>query len=83
MPAEHVLKLQEDIAFETASAMMVKGLTARYLLRDSYVVGPDDTILIQADAGGVSLIMIQWAKLLGATVIGTVSTEEKAALARL
>ncbi len=82
MLAAHVLKLQEGIAFKTASAMMVKGLTARYLLRDSYVVGPIDTILIQAAAGGVGLIMIQWAKLLGATVIGTVSTEEKAALAQ-
>jgi len=82
MPAENVLKLHDGIAFETASAMMVKGLTARYLLRDSYDVGPGDTILIQAAAGGVGLIMIQWAKLLGATVIGTVSTDEKADLAR-
>lgn len=82
MPAEYILRLPDEIAFETASAMMVKGLTARYLLRDSYDVGPENTILIQAAAGGVGLIMIQWAKLLGATVIGTVSTEEKADLAK-
>ena len=62
--------------------MMVRGMTARYLLREAYEVKPGDTILIHAAAGGVGLIMCQWAKHLGATVIGTVSSDEKAAVAR-
>ena len=82
IPAEFVLKLPDDISFETASAMMVKGMTAQYLLRQSYEVKAGDTILIQAAAGGVGLIMTQWAKHIGATVIGTVGTEEKSELAK-
>ena len=82
MPAEFVIKLPNEISFEIASAMMVKGMTARYLLRQSYNVKSGDTILIQAAAGGVGLIMTQWAKYIGATVIGTVSKKEKADLVK-
>jgi NADPH2:quinone reductase len=66
----------------TAAAMMIRGMTARYLLQKTYPVRPGDTILIHAAAGGVGLIMCQWAKHLGATVIGTVGNAEKAAIAR-
>ena len=82
MPAKFVLALPNDIEYQTAAAMMVKGMTAQYLVRQCYDVKAGDTILIQAVAGGVGLILCQWAKHLGATVIGTVSTEEKAELAR-
>ncbi len=82
MPAERVLKLPEDISFDTAAAMMLKGLTAQYLLRQIYKVGPGDTILFHAAAGGVGMIACQWAKSLGASVIGTVGSDDKAALAR-
>ena len=80
--AERVVKLPEAISFETAAAMMLKGLTAQYLLRRTYRVKKGDTILMHAAAGGVGLIVCQWAKLLGATVIGTVGTEEKAKIAK-
>jgi NADPH2:quinone reductase len=80
--AKFVVPLPENISYETAAAMMLKGLTAEYLLFRSYKVQPGDAILIHAAAGGVGLIMCQWAKLLGATVIGTVGGEEKAKLAR-
>ena len=69
-------------ASSTAAAMMLQGMTAQYLLRRTYKVKPGDTIVVHAAAGGVGLIMCQWAKHLGATVIGVVSTEEKAELAR-
>lgn len=82
MPSSHLVKLPDAISFETGAAMMLQGLTAQYLLRRTYEVKPGDTILFHAAAGGVGLIACQWAKALGATVIGTVSTEEKAALAR-
>jgi len=82
IPADRLVKLPEAIAFKTAAAMMLQGLTAQYLLRRTYRVQPGDTILIHAAAGGVGLIVCQWAKALGATVIGTVSSDEKAALAR-
>ena len=82
MPADRLVKLPEAISFEQAAAMMLKGMTAQYLLRTTYRVRPGDTILIHAAAGGVGLIVCQWAKLLSATVIGTVGTDEKAALAR-
>ncbi len=78
MPADRVVKIPDDIDDETAAAMMLKGLTAQYLLRQVYKVQSGDTILFHAAAGGVGLIACQWAKHLGATVIGTVSTEEKA-----
>ncbi|PCI40797.1 MAG: quinone oxidoreductase [Rhodospirillaceae bacterium] len=79
---EHLVKLPDDISNKTAAAMMLKGLTAQYLLRRTYNVKAGDTILMQAAAGGVGLIVCQWAKHLGATVIGTVGSEEKAELAR-
>jgi NADPH:quinone reductase len=82
MPAQHVLKLPNNISFETAAAMMLKGLTAQYLLRRVYPVGPKNTILFHAAAGGVGLIACQWAKHLGARVIGTCSSPEKARLAQ-
>ena len=82
LPAKFVLALPEDIDYQSAGAMMVKGMTAQYLIRQCYDVQAGDTILIQAVAGGVGLILCQWAKHIGATVIGTVSTEEKAELAR-
>jgi NADPH2:quinone reductase len=80
--ADRVVKLPSAINDRTAAAMMLQGMTARYLIRDIYKVGPGDTILIHAAAGGVGLIVCQWAAALGATVIGTVSSDEKAALAK-
>ncbi|MGD1146635.1 MAG: quinone oxidoreductase [Thermoanaerobaculaceae bacterium] len=80
--AERLVPLPGDVRDETAAAAMLKGMTAQYLLRRTCKVEPGDAILIHAAAGGVGLIACQWAKHLGATVIGTVSTEEKAALAR-
>jgi len=80
--ADRVVKLPNAIDGRTAAAMMLQGMTARYLIRDIYKVGPGDTILIHAAAGGVGLIVCQWAAALGATVIGTVSSDEKAALAK-
>ena len=82
IPADRVVKLPAGIADETAAAMMLQGMTVQYLIRRVYPVKAGDTILIHAAAGGVGLILCQWASALGATVIGTVSTEEKAALAR-
>ena len=82
MPTTRLVKLPASISDETAAALILKGLTAHYLIRSTYRVKAGDTILIQAAAGGVGLIMCQWARSLGATVIGTVSTDEKAALAR-
>lgn len=81
MPAARLVKLPPEIGFDTAAAMMLKGLTAQYLLRQTFPVKAGDTILIHAAAGGVGLIVCQWARLLGATVIGTVGSEAKAALA--
>ena len=80
--AQHLVKIPESISNETAAAMMLKGLTAHYLLFRTYPVQPGDTILVYAAAGGVGLILCQWAKLLGATVIGCVGSNEKAALAK-
>ena len=82
VPAARVLKLPDAIGERTAAAMMIRGMTARYLLHDTYAVKPGDAILVHAAAGGVGLILCQWAKHLGATVIGTVSTDEKAMVAR-
>jgi NADPH:quinone reductase len=79
--ADRLVKLPEDISFEQAAGMMLQGMTARMLLRAVFPVEKGDTILIHAAAGGVGLIMCQWAKALGATVIGTVSNDEKAELA--
>ncbi|WP_116598867.1 quinone oxidoreductase family protein [Primorskyibacter marinus] len=82
MPASRVSKLPDSIADETAAAMMLKGMTARYLLRETYKVKAGETILWHAVAGGVGLIAVQWAKHLGVRVIGTTSSPEKAALAK-
>ena len=80
--ADRVVKIPAGISDRQAASMMLKGMTAQYLLRRTHVVQPGDTILFHAAAGGVGLILCQWAKHLGATVIGTVGSEEKAALAR-
>src|SRR6476661_10273338 len=80
--ADRVVKLPPQISTEQAAAMMLQGLTARMLLRAIHKVQPGETILIHAAAGGVGLIVCQWAKALGATVIGTVGSDEKAELAR-
>lgn len=80
--ADRLIRLPDSLSFETGAAMMLQGLTAAYLLRRTYRVQKGDTVLIHAAAGGVGLIACQWAKALGATVIGTVSTEAKAELAR-
>jgi NADPH:quinone reductase-like Zn-dependent oxidoreductase len=82
MPADSLIKLPDDIAFETAAAMMMRGLTSSYLMRRIWPLKAGDTILLHAAAGGVGLIVSQWAKLLGLTVIGTVSSDAKAELAR-
>lgn len=82
MPIARLVKLPDFIDDETAAAVILKGLTAQYLIRSSYPVKAGESILIQAAAGGVGLIMCQWARHLGARVIGTVSTAEKAALAK-
>src|SRR3954447_23530401 len=81
-PAERVVKLPDGIDERTAAAMMVRGMTARYLLHGTYKVKRGDTIVIHAAAGGVGQIVSQWAKHLGATVIGTVGSDDKAAVAR-
>ncbi len=78
VPAERLVSVPPDIAPETAAGMMLKGMTARYLLRETYSVQPGDTILVHAAAGGVGSILVQWAHHLGATVIGTVGSPEKA-----
>ena len=82
IPADRLVKLPADISFQTGAAMMLQGMTAQYLLRRTYAVKAGETIVVHAAAGGVGLIICQWAKHIGATVIGVVSTEEKAALAR-
>lgn len=82
MPVTRLIKLPDWLDDETAAATILKGLTAEYLIRGAYAVKAGDTILVQAAAGGVGLIMCQWARHLGARVIGTVSTPEKAALAQ-
>jgi NADPH2:quinone reductase len=81
-PADRLVKIPKDVDDKTAAGMMLKGLTAHYLLHKTYRVGPGDTILVHAAAGGVGLILCQWAKFLGATVIGTVGSDAKAKLAK-
>ncbi|MBN9421101.1 MAG: quinone oxidoreductase [Candidatus Accumulibacter sp. 66-26] len=81
LPADRLLKMPDSLDFHTGAAMMLQGLTSAYLLRRTYRVQAGDAVLIHAAAGGVGLIACQWAKALGATVIGTVSSEAKAALA--
>jgi NADPH2:quinone reductase len=82
VPAARVVTLPAGIDDRLAASMMIRGMTARYLLHETYAVQRGDTILIHAAAGGVGLIACQWAKHLGATVIGTVSSDEKAAIAK-
>ncbi len=80
--AANVVRIPDAVSDRDAAAMMLKGLTTQYLIRQIHRVGPDDTILVHAAAGGVGLILCQWASSLGATVIGTVGSPEKAELAR-
>lgn len=82
MPARHLVKLPDGIDDATAAAMMLKGMTVEYLIRRTYPVQAGETVLFHAAAGGVGLIACQWLRHLGATVIGTVGSDEKAELAR-
>ncbi|AOI92924.1 quinone oxidoreductase family protein [Burkholderia pseudomultivorans] len=82
LSAERVVKLPDGIGYDDAASVMLQGLTAHYLLRRTYPVKAGDTIVIHAAAGGVGLLVCQWAKALGATVIGTVGSDEKAELAK-
>jgi NADPH2:quinone reductase len=82
VPAERLVKLPEGIDFEVAASMMLKGLTAQFLLNSCYAVKATDTVLVHAAAGGVGLLMGQWLKSIGATSIGTVGSDEKAAIAK-
>ena len=81
MPADRLVKLPDAVDYKTAAAMMLQGMTVRYLLRQTYKVGPGTTMLLHAAAGGVGLIAAQWAKHLGATVIGTAGSDDKVKLA--
>lgn len=80
--ARHLVRLPEAISFEQGAAMMLQGVTAHYLLHSTYPVQAGETILVHAAAGGVGSILVQWAKLLGATVIGTVGNDDKAVQAK-
>jgi NADPH:quinone reductase-like Zn-dependent oxidoreductase len=82
LPASQLVTLPHDVSDETAAALMLKGMTAEYLLHRLHRVKPGDTVLVHAAAGGVGLLLCQWASALGARVIGTVSSEAKAGLAR-
>ena len=82
VPAERIVKVPRGVSDEQAAALMLKGLTAHFLIRRTYKVARGDTILVHAAAGGVGLILCQWAKALGAKVIGVVGSEAKAELAR-
>jgi NADPH:quinone reductase len=82
LPARQLVLLPDHVSDETAAALMLKGMTAEYLLHRTHRVKPGDTVLVHAAAGGVGLLLCQWAKALGARVIGTVSSDAKAELAR-
>lgn len=82
LPADRAVKLPDGISYEQAAGMMLKGMTAQYLINRTFKVGKGTTILMHAAAGGVGLILCQWANHLGATVIGTVGSKEKAELAK-
>lgn len=82
IPADRIVRLPDAISYQTGAAMMLQGMTVRYLLRETYRVGPETTLLMHAAAGGTGLILCQWARAIGATVIGTVGSAEKAALAK-
>jgi len=82
VPADRLVPVPDDVSDEQAAAMMLKGMTAQYLVRQTKALGPGDTLLYHAAAGGVGLIACQWAKHLGATVIGTVGSAAKAERAK-
>jgi NADPH:quinone reductase len=82
LPADILVPIPESVTDQTAAAVMLKGMTAQYLIRRTYPVKPGETVLFHAAAGGVGLIACQWLRALGATVIGTAGSDEKAALAR-
>ena len=82
MPAERAVKLPNEISYEQAAGMMLKGMTAQYLLNRTFKVTKGSTVLMHAAAGGVGQILCQWANHLGATVIGTVGSKEKAEIAK-
>ncbi|ODS24510.1 quinone oxidoreductase [Candidatus Endobugula sertula] len=82
MDQDALILLPDDIAYKTAAAMMLKGLTAAYLLLKTHLLKPSDTILVHAAAGGVGSILTSWAKMIGATVIGTVGQESKVEIAK-
>jgi NADPH2:quinone reductase len=82
IPADRLVKLPDSIDDVTAAAMMLQGMTARYLLRETYRCTPETVLLFHAAAGGVGLIVCQWAKAIGATMIGTVGSDDKAQLAK-
>ena len=82
LPADQLVKLPDGVDERTSAASFLRGMTAQYLLRQSYVVKPGDTVLVHAAAGGVGVLLCQWAKHLGATVFGTVGSDEKAAVAK-
>ncbi len=82
MPAHRLVKLPDEISFETGAAMMLQGMTVQYLIRSTYRVKAGDTVVLHAAAGGIGLIACQWLNHLGATVIGTVGSNEKAELAK-
>ena len=81
-PTDKLLHLPEDLDDKEVAALLMKGMTAHYLLHRTYAVQPGDTILVHAAAGGMGLILCQWARALGATIVGTVSTHEKAEVAK-
>jgi NADPH2:quinone reductase len=82
MPADILVRLPDEIPFDTAAAMMLQGLTVQYLFNRTYKIKPGETILFHAAAGGVGLIACQWARALGVNLIGTVGSNEKAELAK-
>src|SRR5262249_2923003 len=82
MPADRLVPVPESISFETGAAMMLKGLTAQYLIKQTYKVRAGETVLFHAAAGGVGLIACQWLKALGVTMIGTAGSDEKCELAK-
>jgi NADPH2:quinone reductase len=82
VPADRAVKVPDDVSLETAAAVLLKGMTAEFLVRRCHKVEPGQTVLVHAAAGGVGSILVQWAKALGATVIATVGSEAKVALAR-
>ncbi len=81
MPADTLIRLPDEVAFDAAASLTMRGLTASYLLRRIWPLEPGDTVLFHAAAGGVGLVFCQWAKLLGVRVIGTASTDRKAEIA--